>query len=234
MKKDELPPLAQQEADLLGPGLIHEMRHPLLGIKAGLELIARRLGPQVTSLEDWEMVASQVARLEELFRSYQQLFTPDAAGPSRFAVEPVVQRAIDLLAWRVRRLGGRFSWTRAGEHVGLGAPNALLHAVVNLLANALDAVDGGGAEAKVAVRVLDEPLQIRISDDGSGISADDAARLFQARFTTKPDGKGTGLGLHIARAAMQRSGGEVRLVDAGDPQRLPWARTEFAVEIPRP
>ena len=220
--------------DLLGPGLIHEMRHPLLGIKAGLDLIARRLGTQVTSLEDWEMVATQVARLEELFRSYQQLYTPDAGPPSRFAVEPVLQRAIDLLAFRIRRLGSRFEWTRGEPHLAVGAPNALLHAVVNLLANALDAVDAAGATTRIAVRVLDGPLQIRISDEGTGIAPEDAVRIFEPRFTTKPEGEGTGLGLLIAREAMQRSGGEVRLVEAADPRRLSWARTEFSVEMAEP
>jgi two-component system C4-dicarboxylate transport sensor histidine kinase DctB len=226
--KDESPQ-GEPAADLLGPGLVHEMRQPLLGIKAGLDLIARRLGSQLTSLDDWEMVRGQVARLEELFRSYQQLFTPDADAPSRFAVEPVVQRAVDLLAWRVRRLGSRFSWEATGTHLANGSPNALLHALVNLLANALDAVEGGAG--RVAVRVLADPLQIRVSDDGTGIAAADAAHIFEARFTTKAAGEGSGLGLPIAQKAMQRAGGDVRLIDIADPRRLSWAKTEFAVEV---
>ncbi len=233
MKKEDQN-AAAREAELLGPGLIHEMRHPLLGIKAGLELIARRLGSQLTALEDWEMVSTQVARLEELFRSYQQLFTPETGAPARFAVEPVVQRAVDLLAFRIRRRGDRFAWARVEPHVGLGAQNALLHALVNLLANALDAVEAAGGEARIAVRVLEGPLEIRISDEGTGIAPADAGRIFEPRFTTKPEGQGTGLGLHIAREAMQRCGGDVRLVGEGDPRRLAWARTEFSVEIAEP
>ncbi|HZX96123.1 MAG TPA: HAMP domain-containing sensor histidine kinase [Myxococcales bacterium] len=228
--KDDSPELVPApDSELLGPGLVHEMRQPLLGIKAGLELIARRLGSQLTSLDDWEMVRGQVARLEELFRSYQQLFTPDAGAPSRFAVEPVVQRAVDLLTWRVRRLGARFSWEQTGTHLAHGSPNALLHALVNLLANALDAVEGGAG--RVAVRVLADPLQIRVSDDGTGIAAADAAHIFEARFTTKAAGEGSGLGLPIAQKAMQRAGGDVRLIDVKDPRRLSWAKTEFAVEV---
>jgi signal transduction histidine kinase len=220
----------REEAELLGPGLIHEMRHPLMGIKAGLELIARQLGTSATSLEDWEMVSAQVARLEELFRSYQQLFTPESSPMSRFAVEPVVQRAVDLVAVRVRRLGKRFEWVREAPHHGTGIPNAVLHAVINLLVNAVDAVEEAGG-GRVAVRVLDGPLQVRVSDEGNGIPQENLVRVFEARFTTKPAGRGTGLGLHIARQAMTRAGGDVRLVDAADPRRLPWAKTEFVVEI---
>jgi signal transduction histidine kinase len=96
--------------------------------------------------------------------------------------------------------------------------------------NALDAVEEAGG-GRVAVRLLGSPAEIRISDEGAGISTQAAARLFQPRFTTKPEGKGSGLGLHIARQAMQRSGGDVRLVDAADPRRLPWARTEFSISL---
>src|SRR2546430_924359 len=128
------------------------MRHPLVGIKAGLELIARRLGTQVTDLDDWQMVATQVVRLEELFRSYQQLFAPEPAAASKFAVESVVQRAVDLVAWRVRRLGPRFEWLREASHHALGSTTALLHALINVLVNAVDAVhDGGGGRRPAGV-----------------------------------------------------------------------------------
>jgi C4-dicarboxylate-specific signal transduction histidine kinase len=221
-----------EQVELLGPGLIHEMRHPLFGIKAGLELISRRLGSEVTGLDDWQMVAAQVVRLEELFRSYQQLFAPEPAASSRFTVEAVVQRAVDLVAWRVRRLGRRFEWIREGAaHCAFGSSTALLHAAINLIVNAVDAVEDAGGARRVAVRVLGDPVQVRVSDEGCGIAPEHVGRVFEARFTTKPPERGTGLGLHIARQAMQRSGGTVRLVDAADPRRLPWAVTEFAIEM---
>jgi signal transduction histidine kinase len=220
-----------EEAELLGPGLIHEMRHPLVGIKAGLELISRRFGSEVTSLDDWQMVATQVVRLEELFRSYQQLFAPEPVASAKFAVEMVVQRAIELLAWRVRRLGSRFEWLRDGPHHAFGSPTALLHALINVLVNAVDAVEDARGARRVAVRVLRGPLHVRISDEGCGIAPEHSARIFESRFTTKPPGRGTGLGLHIARQAMQRTGGDVRLVEATEGRRLPWAVTEFAIEM---
>jgi signal transduction histidine kinase len=93
-------------------------------------------------------------------------------------------------------------------------------------------VEDGG---RVQVRVLTSGRgpEVRVSDDGAGIAAEVAPRLFAARFTTKPDGRGTGLGLHVARTVMERTGGNVQLVGQADPHRLPWARTEFAVQIAR-
>jgi signal transduction histidine kinase len=218
-----------EESSLLAPGLIHEMRHPLMGIKAGLHLLAEQLGPAAAKLDDWQMISAQVARLEELFRNYQELFSPHW-HKSNFEVEPVVQRAIDLLTWRLRRLGGRFGWQRGISQRCTGSPQAVLHATTNLLMNALDAVEEAGGGGRVAVRLLETASEIRVSDEGTGIPARVAERMFQPRFTTK-QGRGTGLGLHIARQAMQRCGGDVRLVPASDALRLSWARTEFAIAL---
>jgi signal transduction histidine kinase len=226
MERDEIQP----PSDLLGPGLLHEMRHPLMGIKAGLELLARKTG--VGTSDEFRLVAQQVARLEELFRTWQEFFTPQPPRAAPFAVEPVVQRSVDLLAYRLRALGSRFVFEPAGPTYGHGASHALLHAVTNLLANATDAVEDGG---RVELRILsnDAGPEVRVSDDGAGIAPADEPRLFEPRFTTKRVGRGTGLGLHLARTIMERSGGSVDLVARADPLRLPWARTEFAVRIAR-
>jgi signal transduction histidine kinase len=106
-----------------------------------------------------------------------------------------------------------------------------LHATINLIVNAVDAVEDAGGARRVAVRVLGSPVEVRISDEGCGVAPEHVDRLFEPRFTTKRSGRGTGLGLHIARQAMQRSGGTVRLVASAEPRRLPWAVTEFAIEM---
>jgi signal transduction histidine kinase len=224
-----------EEATLLAPGLIHELRHPLVGIKGGLELVARRLGAALAGVEEWELVLKQVRRVEELLQSYQGLLSPGQRAVAPFVVDEVVERAVELLSFRVRRLGGRFAWSALPpRQFAWGAPNAVLHAVTNLLVNAVDAAEEAGDAARVELRVLPlaERVDVRVSDEGPGIGPEVRARLFQPRFTTKSAGKGTGLGLHIARAMMRNQGGTVRLVEDGDPARLPWARTEFAVEIP--
>jgi signal transduction histidine kinase len=224
-----------EEATLLAPGLIHELRHPLVGIKGGLELVARRLGTALSGVEEWDLVLKQVRRVEELLHSYEGLLSPGRCAVAPFAVDEVVERAVELLAFRLRRLGRRFAWSALpARQLAWGAPNAVLHAVTNLLVNAVDAAEEAGGAARVELRVLpaSERVEVRVSDEGGGIRADVRARLFQPRFTTKSAGKGTGLGLHIARAMMRNHGGTVRLVEDKDPSRLPWARTEFAVEIP--
>jgi signal transduction histidine kinase len=66
----------------------------------------------------------------------------------------------------------------------------------NLIDNAIDAMDGQG-EITIRTRGLDSRVQVKITDNGPGIPASVLPRIFDAFFTTKEPGVGTGLGLHI-------------------------------------
>src|SRR5437016_12246191 len=110
-----------EEAEPLAPGLIHEIRHPLMGILAGLELLARRI-PAVSGTQEWQLLNAQAARMDELLRTYHELF---AGGPVQrvpFAVDETVRRAVSLLRPLIRKLGARFSLEAGpGPAVALGA-----------------------------------------------------------------------------------------------------------------
>jgi signal transduction histidine kinase len=228
---------AATEAELITPGLIHEMRHPLMGIKVGLHLMGEKLGAPLTSLEEWEIVRTQLARLDEIFETYQQFLSLERADPIDFDVEPLVVRALALLAFRLKRLGSRFSLVVERPLPAVrGHPQAVLHAVTNLVANALDALDEQRQPARLEVRLLAVPgaperVQIRVADEGPGIPAEIRERIFEARFTTKAARNGTGLGLHLARRMMEAAGGTVTLLGAAAPGRRTWSRTEFAVDL---
>ena len=95
---------------------------------------------------------------------------------------------------------------------------------MNLLDNALDAVDLGGTVA-VTVKPEGRDLVVRVIDDGPGIPAADRDRVFDPFFTTKGPGEGTGLGLDIALAHVRRHRGDI----AFDSRP---GRTEFRVSFP--
>jgi signal transduction histidine kinase len=230
---DTLTGLAE-EAGMLAPSLIHEMRQPLTGIRAGLELLSRRLGKELTSLDDWALVLAQVERIEEIFRAYQDFLHPERNPACPFAVRPVVDRVVKLQMFRLRRLGQRFSSQSPSDlPTGYGTENALLHALTNVMVNALDALEG--SQGRLAVRTLAAPnagVQIRVSDEGPGVPKELREKIFEARFTTKE--QGSGLGLAIARRMMAPFGGKVELADDDDAGRLPWAKTEFVLTLPAP
>jgi len=225
-KMPSRPTEAPLEAELL-----HEMRHPLLGIKAGLELLSRELGAELTGLDDFRLVTAQVARMEELLRTWQDLFASPLSGAETFAVDPVVSRALDLFGHRLRPFGDRFSYASRPEAKAHGVAQALLHATMNLVANAVDETEHGPGRLMVRVLDADERIEVRVSDDGEGIHPAHRDRIFDRRFTTKK--RGSGLGLYIAHSLMERSGGKVWLVGEDDPSRAAWAGAEFAISLPK-
>jgi signal transduction histidine kinase len=223
------------DGELLVPSLLHELKQPLQGADAAAALLERNMR-DLRGAEEWRLLRVQLARLSEIVNGYEDLLRPGEAEPASFAVGPVVSRAVDLLAHRVRPLARRFVFAE-GEGDGYGAPGALMHAATNLLVNALDAVQEVGDSARVQVRVLPVVaggVEVRVSDEGVGIPAEHRSHIFEPRFTTKGGRRGSGLGLHVARRLMSRYGGEVYLVAEQDPSRLPWAVTEFCIAVPPP
>jgi hypothetical protein len=227
---------ATREAELLGPGLVHELRQPLMGIDAGLKLLARDVGAALTGLDAWDLVQSQLGRIQETLLSYGELMDGSRAEPRPFEVDDVVRRAADLVRFRTKRLGDRFALVfEPGVPVAFGTPGALLHAVTNLVVNADDAIAEAGGLGRLEVRAVRGSTgrpQVRVADEGVGIPPEAAARIFERGFTTKAEHKGTGLGLTIARRMLRACGGELSLASPDDPLRRAWARTELVIELP--
>ncbi|MFP5213504.1 MAG: sensor histidine kinase [Acidobacteriota bacterium] len=87
-------------------------------------------------------------------------------------------------------------------------PPLMRQVVLNLLNNAMQAVDRDGA-VTVATRMSEKGFEVRVSDTGCGIPAEDLNRIFDPFFTTKPQGKGTGLGLSICHGIVTKLGGSI-------------------------
>jgi two-component system NtrC family sensor kinase len=87
-------------------------------------------------------------------------------------------------------------------------PHAIEQVVINLVLNALDALEGQ-AQPRLIVRTRSnaDHCLIEVSDNGSGIGPDDLERIFEPFFTTKPVGQGTGLGLSISYSLIEKHGG---------------------------
>jgi len=111
-----------------------------------------------------------------------------------------------------------------------GDPNELSQLFLNLLTNALDAVEGGGTIGVWTYGGKDGAnngrVLVEVQDDGPGIAPADRDRIFEPFFTTKEVGKGTGLGLSIAYSIAKRHKGEVSVLDASPKGTL------FRVSLP--
>jgi signal transduction histidine kinase len=105
-------------------------------------------------------------------------------------------------------------------------PVQLHRTVINLLGNAFDAVSPSSGEVNVRAIRRHSGISLRISDNGPGIPAALAEKVFEPYFTTKAEGKGTGLGLYISRRIVERHGGSLEL------ESTPGAGAMFVMELP--
>jgi two-component system sensor histidine kinase RegB len=110
-----------------------------------------------------------------------------------------------------------------GAHLGSRADFAAM--VVPLVSNALDA-SAAGASVRVSVALEGERVRVRVRDEGHGMSAQVLERASEPFFTTRPPGRGTGLGLFVVRLHAERLGGSLRLESA------PGAGTTASAEWP--
>ena len=104
-------------------------------------------------------------------------------------------------------------------------PSQLNQVFLNLINNAAHAIGEEGT-ITVSSKVEEGGIVVRVSDTGGGISPDVMPRIFEPYFTTKPAGKGTGIGLSIAREIVENHGGTI------DVEKTSSEGTTFIVRFP--
>jgi len=96
------------------------------------------------------------------------------------------------------------------------SPTELQQVLLNLMNNALDAMEESGGTLSVSARREGDNFLIEVSDDGPGIPKAVLSQIFDPFFTTKPGGKGTGLGLSICYGIIKKMGGEITVESAAN------------------
>ena len=108
-----------------------------------------------------------------------------------------------------------FSRDRANPSAGMewtvrSRPQQLLQVLLNLLVNAVDATESGGA-INLSIERQADGYEVVVQDDGAGIPAEQQEHVFEPFFTTKPVGEGTGLGLYLSHQILSSLGGRLSL-----------------------
>ncbi len=181
-----------QELSLLGGAIAHEIRNPLSAIEMHLGLLCRRLGASPEENEPVREIQEQIASMKTLvdrFLAYSRRVVPQA-GPIDLPV--LVRQVME----RAARAGTPFGWSWQGPAgVTVTGDAALLAQVFdNLIANAR-AARPEGLQLTVAVGRDAGLVVITVTDNGPGVPADLAGRLFTPFVTGRPDGFGIGLAL---------------------------------------
>ncbi|HSG64338.1 MAG TPA: ATP-binding protein, partial [Gammaproteobacteria bacterium] len=178
----------------------HEVGTPLHSVAGHLELMRAELPKDTPAgvARRLEIIDSQVARLSSIIRQLLELVRRDRPPFVAVDVSTLVQAAAELVSPGASAAGLelRVKVERDLPTVN-GNADQLTQALLNLLANAIDATGGGGVITIEAQRRRRE-VAIAVRDTGSGISAERQREIFEPFVSSKPYGRGTGLGLYIA------------------------------------
>ena len=202
----------------LTAGVAHDFNNVLAAIQAFTEFAQEDLDPGDERREDLEEVIDASNRGAAITRQLLSFVHRGGGAPRHVDVNKVVQRASKML----RRLVGATVQVdirpSAQPLVVLTDPIGIEQVLLNLAANARDAMPDGGTFTLALSYQEGERSQhlarLEARDSGSGMSAETSARIFEPFFTTKPRGTGTGLGLASIKAVVDRLAGHIRVESA--------------------
>ena len=203
--------------------IAHEVGNPLavaLGnLDLGLDAIRSAHPTELTGtfraalLADLANVAEGIEQAAEYLRSIQDRPFGAAGRMARFDVTPVIRSCVTLERPLARKHGGALSWQTSVDSLYLyGDSGALYQVLTNLIRNALDASQGQRSAVLISLDRIGEDLHLAVRDTGQGITAEHLPRIFDRGFTTKPPGKGSGIGLAVVKEITEAMfGGTVRV-----------------------
>jgi two-component system, NtrC family, sensor kinase len=221
LQSEKLATIGQMAA-----GIAHELNTPLTYIMGNLELL------QIHPLSDTQMdmlsaVAKGAERIKSLAQSLLAFSRPSQEQMVPLAPNEVIERSLELAHYQILKGGVQLSRDLASDLPRImGVSNQLEMALINLVINAIHAMESGG-QLRVGSLRQEEQVEISVSDTGTGIPESIQSTIFEPFFTTKPEGRGTGLGLSTVQMVVQRHRGTIDFTTG--PQG-----TTFRIRLPVP
>ena len=217
--------------------LSHHIKNILQGIRGGSYLVEMGLegNDQAVLKKGWDIVARNQNKISSLVMDMLSFSKEREPEPVPSSLVTVVEEVLETVAQRAAEAGTALVFEPPlGFPDLLFDPEGISRAILNVVSNALDAVDERrqeepSCEKQVAVRLTadaDEGIcRIIIDDTGSGMDEETAATVFNLFVSTKGS-RGTGLGLTVSKKIMQEHGGDITV--ASEPGR----GSRFTLELP--
>jgi PAS domain S-box-containing protein len=213
----------------LAASIAHELNNPLTTIALSIEslqLRGKENGPALL-----QTLSEETSRMATLISNLLQFSRRSHAQLSTLNLTETLSSAVSLIDYHLRSRN-----VKVIRDFGAGLPLAqadrqqLMQVFLNLMANAADAMPNGGT---LTLRARSQSLEgggagvmLEVCDSGTGISERDLRRIWEPFFTTKPEGKGTGLGLLICRRTVEEHGGTIEV------ESQPGQGTTFRITLP--
>lgn len=192
----------------------HRLRNPIAGINNYARLLQKKLSSESPGRKEVDRIREGTEQIDTLLRrlSEPSSLTMDIKPIS---LDEVIKTACGKIQVEAKNHGIRMIVQHDGHlpHIA-GDRERLSEVFENLIDNAFDAVverENGERLVKVCLKKESEWVAAVIEDTGCGISQENLSRVFDPLFSTKENGKGTGLGLYIAHTIIERHGGKIHV-----------------------
>lgn len=203
----------------LAAAVAHEINNPIMAI-SGLAEVLR--GRAADAAEDGDetaevpaMILEQAKRIATITRHISEFATPQSPEPQLVDLNSIVRNTANFVRFdqRYRRIELVVDEDRQLSPVVVVADH-VMQILINLLINAADATEGlleRKPHVVVRTRQLGDEVEVSVEDNGCGMAAETLAHACDEFFTTKPRGKGSGLGLFLSKNLIEQNGGRLAI-----------------------
>jgi signal transduction histidine kinase len=230
-RKDEQLVRAEKlaTAGVLMSGLAHEIGTPLGVLSMRLQLLRRRFEEGSEETKTVDILLSQLERVTGLIRQLLDFARAKPMPESAVDVRQILSTVESLLTPMAQRKKSRLQIDAPeGLPPASGNGNGLQQVFLNLVINALQAIDHEDGLVRLTARAEGSLVRVRVEDNGPGIPEDRRNAIFDPFFTTKKQGEGSGLGLTVVLDLVRRMGGDLRVGASSD-----FGGARFDVELRR-
>lgn len=216
-------------AGVVAGGIVHDFRNPMSSLRLDAQMLRREAGKgEACDLERVAKLTDRIChiteRMEKVFQEFLFLSRARAAEQEMLNAATLLRECMSVAQPRMDAAGIAVTDETGGMPVMIRAyPEPLRRAILNLLINA---EQHAGENGRVLVRLTRRRRTgvIDIANTGKTVPRGERKKIFELFYTTRPGG--TGLGLFLARAAVQHNGGQLTL------ERLDPYATCFRIELP--
>lgn len=189
----------------LSAGVAHEIRNPLTVVKGYLQYFG---GKSSEYKEQFEALSNEIAHVETIITDFLSLARNKTTVLSNRSLNSIIEEVSPFIMADALKKGVDIELNLGTISCFPLDDKELKQLILNLVRNAVEAVDGKG-KVTIETRMEDGNVLISVSDTGCGIPKELCDRIFDPFFTTKE--KGTGLGLSICASIVERHGGTIQV-----------------------
>lgn len=211
----------------MAAGVAHEVGNPLTAISSLVQLCQRKTDDPFIQ-NQLAKVRDHIQRITKIVRDLVDFSRPSSLEEKMINIDDIIKSAVGLLKHDARCRNVNFIMQLSSKLPQLkGVPDHLHQVFVNILLNAVDAMEGMKNQS-ITIKSWPENdlLKISIADVGTGIPRNEQNRIFEPFFTTKEVGSGTGLGLSVSHGIITQMGGKIEV------ESEPGTGTTFIITLP--